>query len=237
MSQHPAGLIPPSALFIPSLYMSFKTLLCVFLNFFKRKTKNQKFPLTPHLLPSFFFSSRSSPAYTWPVRQDIITSSAKDTSTPLLDFPGGSDDKASVYNAGDLGLIPGLGRFPGEGNGNPLQYSCLENPMNGGAWCRLLSMGSQRVGHDWATSLSLFTPLLINPKVFPQSSCSVWYSDYSLLSEIFLTMASWPQILLLLLCFWGPISFASLSQKVTVLSSAVLSAFFSPCPLSLSVNY
>jgi len=40
----------------------------------------------------------------------------------------------SAYNAGDLGLIPGLGRSPGEGNGNPLQYSCLENPMDGGAW-------------------------------------------------------------------------------------------------------
>ena len=47
-------------------------------------------------------------------------------------FPGGSDGEASVYNAGDLGLIPGLGRSPGEGNGNPLQYSCLENPMNRG---------------------------------------------------------------------------------------------------------
>ena len=67
--------------------------------------------------------------------------------------PGGSDCKASVYNAGDLGSIPGSGRFPGEGNGNPLQYSCLENPMDGGAWCRLLSMGSQRVGHDSVTSL------------------------------------------------------------------------------------
>ena len=63
----------------------------------------------------------------------------------------GSDGKVSVYNGGDLGSILGLGRFPGEGNGNPLQYSCLENPMDGGAWCRLLSMGSQRVGHDWAT--------------------------------------------------------------------------------------
>ena len=64
------------------------------------------------------------------------------------DFPGGSDGKASVYNVGDLGLIPGLGRFPGEGNGNPFQYDCLENPMDRGAWCRLLCMGSQRVGHD-----------------------------------------------------------------------------------------
>ena len=51
--------------------------------------------------------------------------------TPF-DFPGGSDGKASAYNAGDPGLIPGLGRSSGEGNGNPFQYSCLENPMDGG---------------------------------------------------------------------------------------------------------
>ena len=49
-------------------------------------------------------------------------------------FPGGSGGKASTHNAGDLGSIPGSGRSPGEGSGNPLQYSCLENPMNGGAW-------------------------------------------------------------------------------------------------------
>ena len=49
-------------------------------------------------------------------------------------FPGGSDNKEFAYNAGDLGLIPGLGRSPGEGNGDPLQYSCLENSMDGGAW-------------------------------------------------------------------------------------------------------
>ena len=48
--------------------------------------------------------------------------------------PGSSDGKASAYNAGDPGSIPGLGRSPGEGNGNPLQYSCLENPMGRGAW-------------------------------------------------------------------------------------------------------
>ena len=46
-----------------------------------------------------------------------------------------------------------VGRFPGEGNDNPLQYSCLENPMDRGDWGRLLSMGSQKVRHDWATSL------------------------------------------------------------------------------------
>ena len=49
----------------------------------------------------------------------------------LWGFPGGSEVKASVCNAGDLGLIPGSERSPGEGNGNPLQYSCLENPMDG----------------------------------------------------------------------------------------------------------
>ena len=49
-------------------------------------------------------------------------------------FPGGSDSKASACMAGDLGSIPGSGRCPGEGNGNPLQYSCLENPMDGGVW-------------------------------------------------------------------------------------------------------
>ena len=48
-----------------------------------------------------------------------------------MGFPGGSEVKASASNAGDPGLIPGLGRSPGEGNGNPLQYSCLENPIDG----------------------------------------------------------------------------------------------------------
>ena len=52
----------------------------------------------------------------------------------LTDFPGGSDGKASVYNVGDLGSIPGSGISSGEENGNPLQYYCLENPMHRGAW-------------------------------------------------------------------------------------------------------
>ena len=52
----------------------------------------------------------------------------------FLGFPGGSAGKESACNAGDLGSIPGSERAPGEGNGNPLQYSCLENPMDGGAW-------------------------------------------------------------------------------------------------------
>ena len=58
------------------------------------------------------------------------------------DFPSDSDGKESVCNVGDLGSIPGLGRCPGEGNGNPLQYSCPENPMDGE------SLGSQRVRRD-----------------------------------------------------------------------------------------
>ncbi|XDA80437.1 hypothetical protein R6Z07F_010419 [Ovis aries] len=52
----------------------------------------------------------------------------------FLGFPSGSDGKESAINAGDLGLIPGLGRSSGEGHGNPLQYSCLENPHDRGAW-------------------------------------------------------------------------------------------------------
>ena len=49
-------------------------------------------------------------------------------------FPGGSEGKESACKAGDLGSIPGLGRFPGEENGNPLQYTCLENALDRGAW-------------------------------------------------------------------------------------------------------
>ena len=60
-----------------------------------------------------------------------------DSDARLIEFtsqlPGGSDGKASACNEGDLGSIPGSGRSPGEGNGNPLQHSCLENPMEGGA--------------------------------------------------------------------------------------------------------
>ena len=68
-------------------------------------------------------------------------------------FPGGSDGKESAYSAGDLGSIPGWGRSPGEGNGNPLQYSCLKNSMGGGAWWAAVhgvakSRGLQRIGHN-----------------------------------------------------------------------------------------
>ena len=67
-----------------------------------------------------------------------------------MGFLHSSVGKASVCNAGDLGSIPGLGRSPGEGNGNPLQYSCLENPMDKGAW-RATVHGVTRVGHAVVT--------------------------------------------------------------------------------------
>ena len=78
-----------------------------------------------------------------------------DTYIVLLDTYGGSDGKESACSAGDLGLIPGLGRFPGEGNGNPLQYSCLENLMDRGAWWITVHGVAKRVRHDGATNTTL----------------------------------------------------------------------------------
>ena len=69
-----------------------------------------------------------------------------------MGFPCSSVGKESACNVGDLGSLPGSGRSPGEGNGNPLQYSCLENPMNRGAW-RATVHGVARIGHDLATKL------------------------------------------------------------------------------------
>ena len=79
---------------------------------------------------------------------------------PFLGFPGGSVVKNLPTNAGDAGdvsLIPGLGRSPGGGNGSPLQYSCLENPMDGGAW-RATVRGVTRVGHNLVTEHPALTP-------------------------------------------------------------------------------
>ena len=63
-------------------------------------------------------------------------------------FPGGLEVKASAWNAGDTGSIPGLGKCPGEGNGNPVHNSCLENPMDRGTW-RAAVHGVTRVGHTY----------------------------------------------------------------------------------------
>ena len=71
--------------------------------------------------------------------------------TPIfLSFPGSSYGKESICSAWDLGLIPELGRSPGGGHGNPLQYSCRENPMERGAWQATVH-GVARVGHDLVT--------------------------------------------------------------------------------------
>ena len=60
---------------------------------------------------------------------------------PIIYFPGGSDGKQSAFYAGDPGSTPGSGRSPGEGNDNPLQYSCLENPMDGRTWQATVQWG------------------------------------------------------------------------------------------------
>ena len=93
----------------------------------------------PILSKSGYFKKQQQ-IVTWkiPEKLCLVVLHTKDSSlnniTHILDFPGGSDSKMFVYNVGDLGSIPGSGRSAGEGNGNPLQYSCLENPTEGGTW-------------------------------------------------------------------------------------------------------
>ena len=75
-------------------------------------------------------------------------------------FPGGAEVKASACNVGDLGSIPGSGRAPGEGNGNPLQCSCLENPRNRGAWgAAIYGVAQSRTRLKWLSSSSRVTSL------------------------------------------------------------------------------
>ena len=81
--------------------------------------------------------------------------------------PGGSDGKETACNAGDLGLIPGSGRSPGRGHGNPLQYSCLEKSPWTEEPGRLKSMGSQRVRHSWVTKHSTG----VEQRATPKESC------------------------------------------------------------------
>ena len=77
-------------------------------------------------------------------------------------FPCGSDSKASACNAGDPGSVPGSGRFPGEGNGNSLQYSCLENPTDRVAWLATVPKGHKRGGHNLATKQQMIHKRPIN---------------------------------------------------------------------------
>ena len=81
----------------------------------------------------------------------ILSVSVKARVQAELGFPGGSAKKSLPASAGHTGSIPGMGRSPGGGHGNPIQYSCLDIPMDRGAW-RAKSMGSQRVGHSWVTN-------------------------------------------------------------------------------------
>ena len=95
------------------------------------------------------------------------------TKVPLVkdkDFPRGSDGKASAYNSGDPGSIPGSGRSPGEGNGNPLQFSCLENPMNRGAWFGCCPWG--RKESDTTERLHYLVKAMVFPVVM--GGCESW---------------------------------------------------------------
>ena len=92
----------------------------------------------------------------------------------LIDFPGGSDGKASAYNVGDLGSIPGSRRSSGEGNGNPLQYSCPENPMDERAW--QATVRGVAKSRTWLSDFTL-SPFVVfcynNPGKWIQTLCSV----------------------------------------------------------------
>ena len=102
----------------------------------------------------------------------------------IPDFRGGLDDKVSVYNAGDLDSIPGSGRSPGEGNGNPLQYSCLENPMDRGAgWATVHRVAKSR------TRLSDFTFTF----TFLYIKCDESISSVQSLSHVQLFATPWTE--------------------------------------------
>ena len=94
--------------------------------------------------------------FSWaPKSLQVVTAAMKLEDACSLNFPSGSEVKASACNAGDLGLIPGSGRSPGEGNGNPLQYSCLENTMDGGAWwAAVYGVAQSRTQLKWLNSNS-----------------------------------------------------------------------------------
>ena len=108
---------------------------------------NTAMPICLCIIYGYFFTIAakvsSAKEIVWPTQPKIFITS--------LFFPGGSDSKECAYQAGDSGSIPGSGRSPGEGNGNSLQYYCLENPMDRGDW-QLQSMGSQRVRHVWVAN-------------------------------------------------------------------------------------
>ena len=111
-------------------------------------------------------------------------------SLPIGRFPGGSDGKDSACNVGDLGSIPGLGRSPWEGNGNPLQYSCLENPMDGGAW--QATVHGVAKSQTWLNNFTFFhfanrqthsESLLDHPMASPPAIKDTWESPAKISSS------------------------------------------------------
>ena len=99
-----------------------------------------------------------------------------------MSFPGGSEVKAAACNAGDMGLIPGLGRSPGERNGNPLQYSRLENSMDRGAWWATVhGVAKSR------TRLSDFTHSLTHSVMGPSDSSLAKTRLITMLTNIYFT--------------------------------------------------
>ena len=218
--------------------MSFKTLLCVFLNFFKRETKNQKFPLTPHLLPSFF-----SPLGCLPVILHlcirISLPALQKTPVPLCwtSLVAQTVKRLSTMRetwVWSLGWEDSLEKEMAT-HSRTLASKILWTEELGAGYC---PWGRKESGTtEWLhLHFSLLCWSIQRFFLFPHVMSDIQTTP-SFFLKLFLPMASWPQILFLILCFWGPISSANPSQKVTVLSSAVLSAFFSPCPLSSSVNY
>ena len=102
----------------------------------------------------------------WVSRGPRQKNSSSHPQLTIMGFPGGSVGKESACNAGDPCLIPGLGKFPGEGNGNPLQYSCLENSMGRGAWQSTVHIVT-RVRHDLANKPP--------PKLLPDERFSFFF--------------------------------------------------------------
>ena len=115
--------------------------------------------------------------------------------TPVfMGFPGSSDGKESACNGGDLDLIPGLGRSPGGGHGNPLQYSCLENPYGQRSlagyslWVRKESCTTEQLStaqhmwfkkaHQWPLSFLLWLLMLLPAKPYLCLLCAIFYSPY-----------------------------------------------------------
>ena len=133
----------------------------------------------------------------------------------------------SACNSGDPGLILGLGRSPGEGNGNPLQYSCLENPMNGGAWWATVRGVTESDTTERLHALTHMQPArLLCPWDFPGKNTRV--GCHFFLQWIFLTHGS--NLCLLHLLHWQACSLP-LAPPGKPIYCALVSPFWRPCPL------